>query len=89
MGEVLILLILFLLFSCGVREVTINQNPFTGQADYKWNSDVLLTGNEQENVFMYGIQLSIPGYKLSLCSGYGANVCLDKSILEFLTGGNK
>lgn len=80
---------LVFLLSCGVREVTINQDPFSGRADYKWNKDVLLTNNEQEQVFMYGIKLSIPDYELSFCSGYGANVCLDKSILEFLTGGNK
>lgn len=83
------LLSLVFLLSCGVREVTINQDPFSGRADYKWNKDVLLTNNEQEQVFMYGIKLSIPDYELSFCSGYGANVCLDKSILEFLTGGNK
>jgi len=80
---------LVFLLSCGVREVTVIQDPFSGRADYQWNQEVLLTNNEQEQVFMYGIKLSIPDYELSFCSGYGANVCLDKSILEFLTGGNK
>jgi len=89
MIEGLMLLSLIFLLSCGVREVTITQDPFSGRADYKWNKDVLLTNNEQEQVFMYGIKLSIPDYELSFCSGYGVNVCLDKSILEFLTGGNK
>lgn len=89
MIEGLILLSLVFLLSCGVREVTINQNPFKGRADYQWNREVLLTNNEQENVFMYGVQLSIPDYQLSFCSGYGANICLDKSILEYFTGEKK
>ena len=89
MCEWLILLILFFLLSCGVREITISQDPFSGRADYKWNKEVLLTNNEQENVFMYGIQVSFPDYKFSFCSGYGGNICLDKSILEYFTGENE
>jgi len=85
MGELLILGLIVLTLSCA-RNITVNQDPFSGRAEYNWNKEVLLTGNEQENVFMYGVQISIPDYEFSLCSGYGANVCLDKSILEFLTG---
>lgn len=88
MGEGLILLGLIMLTLSCAQEIKINQDPFSDRADYKWNKDVLLTGNEQENVFMYGIRITIPDYELSFCSGCGANVCLDKSILEFLTGGH-
>ncbi len=80
--------LIVLVLSCG-QEIVINQNPFKGQADYQWNKEVLLTSNEQDIVFMYGIRISIPDYKLSLCSGYEANICLDKTILEFITGGKK
>jgi len=80
--------LIVLALSC-VQDITINQDPFSGRADYKWNKDVLLTNNEQEQVFMYGIQISIPEYEFSFCSGYGANICLDKSILEYFTGEKK
>ena len=80
--------LIVLTLSCA-QDATVNRDPFSGQADYKWNKDVLLTNNEQEQVFMYGIQISIPDYKFSLCSGYGGNICLDKSTLEFLTGEKK
>ena len=77
--------LIVLALSC-VQDVAINQDPFSGRAAYVWNKDVLLTGNEQEQVFMYGVSISIPDYQLSICSGYSANICIDKSILEYFTG---
>ena len=89
LSKLALLVSLIVLTLACVQDITINQDPFKGQADYLWNKDVLLANNEQEQVFMYGVQISIPDYQLSLCSGYGANICLDKSILEYFTGEQK
>lgn len=76
--------LIVLALSCGVREIEVTQNPFKGQADYKWDKDVLLTENEQENIFMYGIKITIPEGEIDFCSGYSANICIGKDIIDYV-----
>ena len=79
-------MIISLVLSLSCVELTYNTKPFGSVADRQWNSEILLAGEEVEEVMMYGILISVPDMEISICTGFGGGICLDQKYLNYFRG---